>query len=126
MIGDKKLEMPFTVKEAREIYKYFRIEYHMVGPAADNFFPNANRLVELNNEVYDKLQMCVMHYKVTRDIPKDGVRDEGAKIGEILTAAWHDSWALYNTDNQYVCDMTSMYGTRYCEEMKPTGLVERK
>lgn len=53
MIGDKRLEMPKVGWDCKEIYNYFGLKG--VRTMDDEFFPNARRLVELNNEIYDKL-----------------------------------------------------------------------
>jgi len=53
LIGDKRLEMPKDVDDARVIIHNF----YMVWPdSTKDLMHNAKRLVELNNEVYDKLQ----------------------------------------------------------------------
>ncbi|MEN6313271.1 MAG: hypothetical protein ABFD25_03365 [Clostridiaceae bacterium] len=57
MIGDKRLDMPKVGWDCKEIYDYFGLKGVKV--MSDEFFPNAERLVELNNEVYDKLQIAV-------------------------------------------------------------------
>jgi hypothetical protein len=54
MIGDKRLEMPKTVGDCSRIFKEFQLKN--VHVADEAFFPNARRLVELNNEIYEKLQ----------------------------------------------------------------------
>jgi hypothetical protein len=49
MFGDKRMEMPGTVREAWEVLKQFGIKYN----GTDLVFENACRLVELNNQVFD-------------------------------------------------------------------------
>jgi len=56
MFGDKRLEMPETVGDCSRIFKAFGLKNVHVSDEA--FFPNACRLVELNNAVYDKLHSC--------------------------------------------------------------------
>jgi hypothetical protein len=122
LIGDKRLEMPNTVGDCSKIFKEFQLKNVHVSDEA--FFPNARRLVELNNEIYGKLKSCVMRYKVTKSIPKEGPLDEGAQVDDILTVGWYETgccWALYNGNGQYVCDLTSTYGTRYCQEIAPNA-----
>jgi hypothetical protein len=55
MIGDKRLEMPETVDESLAIYETFGLSH--IGLVADKVqIYNACKLVELNNELYNKLQ----------------------------------------------------------------------
>lgn len=54
--GSQRLEMPKICGDCFKIYKMFGVQYQVGGPGSDMLFPNANRLVKLNNEVYDKLQ----------------------------------------------------------------------
>lgn len=56
MFGDKRLEMPKTCGDCYVIHRIFSMGYSPVGNAGKFMFPNACRLVELNNEVYEKLQ----------------------------------------------------------------------
>lgn len=56
MLGDKRLEMPKTVGEALAIHGEMGIKCSAVGQCGEHLFANANRLVELNNEVYNKIQ----------------------------------------------------------------------
>ena len=56
MFGDKRLEIPKTVGDCSRIFKAFDLKNVHVSDEA--FFPNARRLVELNNEVYDRLHSC--------------------------------------------------------------------
>jgi hypothetical protein len=54
-----------------------------------------------------------MKYRVIKDISSN------AKEGDILTVGWNeDEWALFK-NGKYVCDLTSHYGTRYCEAINP-------
>jgi len=57
MIGDKRLEMPKTIGDAIGIILNMGLQYHSV---IDDVFTvhDAKKLVELNNEVYDKTNSC--------------------------------------------------------------------
>ena len=52
--GSQRLEMPKVCGDCFKIYKMFGVQYQGGGPGSEMLFPNARRLVELNNEVYDK------------------------------------------------------------------------
>lgn len=56
--GSRKLEMPKICGDCFKIYKMFGIQYQAGGSGGEMLFPNAKRLVELNNEAYDKLHDC--------------------------------------------------------------------
>jgi hypothetical protein len=53
--GSKKLEMPQVCGDCYKIHRMFGMQYQVGGPGGEMLFPNARRLVELNNEVYDRL-----------------------------------------------------------------------
>jgi hypothetical protein len=50
MIGDKRLDMPVTVGDCKKIFEEFGLKNVHVSEYA--FFPNVQRFVYLNNEVY--------------------------------------------------------------------------
>ena len=116
MFGDKRLEMPGTVGEAWEVLKQFGIKYN----GTDLIFKNACRLVELNNEVYERQ----MKYKVIKDIPsEDGV--EGAQKGDVLLVGWYKDkhcgrWAL-SKDGKYICDLGSRCERYDCVKITPSA-----
>jgi hypothetical protein len=67
MFGDKRLEMPKTGGDCSKIYEAFGfITAHILD---DGFFPNAKRLVELNNEVYDRLHSKELAFADTGECP---------------------------------------------------------
>jgi hypothetical protein len=128
MIGDKRLEMPKSVKDVnarRMVYETFGIEGS--DDATTNYL-DACKLIELNNEVYDRQ----MKYKVIEDISgnDDGV---GAKVGDILTVGWYTdkyggNWALLK-DGNYVCDLGSHCEMHNCTQKNPPiqeTIAERK
>lgn len=53
MLGDKRLEMPKTIEDAKKIFH----EFVLITACTDEqvLFGNACRIFELNNEVYAKL-----------------------------------------------------------------------
>jgi hypothetical protein len=63
MIGDKRLNMPGTIEDTKEIYKYFGL---YMGNTNLTLLSNAERLAYLNNEVYDRLHMRPMKYQAKR------------------------------------------------------------
>lgn len=52
MIGDKLLSVPKTVGEAKNIHNELGLGCNIVKD--DYLFDNAYKLVEMNNEIYDK------------------------------------------------------------------------
>lgn len=72
MIGDKRLEMPKKVGEAWNVLKQFGLS---VNNANSEFFKDANRLVTLNNEVYDKLQRAWKEGYESRIHDENGLTD---------------------------------------------------
>lgn len=49
-MGEKLLQLPKIGFDCREIYRYFG--FTELKTMSDGYFENANRLVELNNEIY--------------------------------------------------------------------------
>ncbi|MDD5065019.1 MAG: hypothetical protein PHQ35_09730 [Phycisphaerae bacterium] len=66
MIGDKRLDMPETLNDAIDIIDSFGMENGRVNIVLHN----ARRLVEINNEVYDRLHMRPMKYQAKRGEPE--------------------------------------------------------
>jgi hypothetical protein len=56
MFGDKRMEMPKDVGWACEIYQLFGLNFSRTDSSI--LVSNARRLVDLNNEIYDKLHSC--------------------------------------------------------------------
>lgn len=59
MIGDKRLEIPETVGECLKIHRDLGLQCDCAGSAAEYLFDNAKRIVELNNEVYEKINKLI-------------------------------------------------------------------
>ena len=55
MFGDKRLEMPKDVDSCRIIMHNFGLVWP---DSTSDLMHNVKRLIELNNEVYDKLHSC--------------------------------------------------------------------
>ena len=66
MFGDKRLEMPKDVDSCRIIIHNF----NMVWPdSTSDLMHNAKRLIELNNEVYDRLHSKELAFADTGECP---------------------------------------------------------
>jgi hypothetical protein len=54
MFGERKLDMPKTEEDFFNIHRMFGLECSTIGNAGSFIRQNAKRLVELNNEVYER------------------------------------------------------------------------
>jgi len=54
-------------------------------------------------------------FKVIKDIP-DGF-ESSAKVGDILTVGYYDTWYALFKGTKAICDIDSKYATDHCERL---------